>query len=60
MKDLFKDALAAGFLALMLSLVLIGVHTKTVNAELVVDYRFDAVAVCVGFVFWGRFGMGLL
>jgi branched-chain amino acid transport system permease protein len=60
MKDLFKDALAAGFLALMLSLVLIGVHTKTVNAELVVDYRFDAVAVCVGFVFLGRFGMGLL
>ena len=60
MRNLFKDAIAVALVALMLSAILLGVHTKSVNSQLVIDYRFDAVAVCVAYVFLGRLGIGLL
>lgn len=59
MQIILRDAFLAALLAFLLSVVLLGAHTETSNAVLVIDWRMDDVALWVGCVFAGRLALGL-
>jgi len=57
---LAKESVLAAFVALILAIPLIGLTPVETGGQILIETRFQWVAIAVAVVFAGRFGMGLL
>ena len=59
-RHVFKESALAAFVALMLTVTMVGLRTTDSGGSLIIETRFLEVAVAVLLVFLGRFGLVLI